>query len=111
MLTDPKHFYRSYTTHELDRLMTARLPAALGVRAHEMSLYRRYFDLAAAGRKTIEIRVQYPNLRKLKGRPTSTPTAHVTGTSPISAAFTASKGSPRRAGSLTFTRPVGSAKS
>jgi len=31
----------------------------------EMSLYRRYFDLVASGRKTIEVRVQYPNLRKL----------------------------------------------
>jgi hypothetical protein len=26
MLSDPKHFYRSYTTQELDRLMTARPP-------------------------------------------------------------------------------------
>jgi hypothetical protein len=31
-----------------------------------MNLYRRYFDLVAAGRKTIEVRVQYPNLRSLK---------------------------------------------
>ncbi|MWA04935.1 ASCH domain-containing protein [Actinomadura sp. LD22] len=46
--------------------MTARPPAALTVRAREMNLYRRYFDLVAAGRKTIEIRVQYPNLRKLE---------------------------------------------
>jgi ASC-1-like (ASCH) protein len=30
-----------------------------------MNLYRRYFDLVAAGRKTIEVRVGYPNLRKL----------------------------------------------
>jgi ASC-1-like (ASCH) protein len=65
MLADPKHFYRSYTTAELDRLMTARPAATTGVRAREMNLYRRYFDLVAAGRKTIEVRVQYPNLRKL----------------------------------------------
>ncbi len=45
--------------------MTARPAAATGVRAREMNLYRRYFDLVAAGRKTIEVRVQYPNLRKL----------------------------------------------
>jgi len=31
----------------------------------EMNLYRRYFDLVASGRKTIEVRVQYPNLRSL----------------------------------------------
>jgi ASC-1-like (ASCH) protein len=45
--------------------MTARPAATTGVRAREMNLYRRYFDLVAAGRKTIEVRVQYPNLRKL----------------------------------------------
>ncbi|MBT2224362.1 ASCH domain-containing protein [Nonomuraea sp. NEAU-A123] len=33
--------------------------------AREMNLYRRYFDLVATGRKTIEVRVQYPNLRTL----------------------------------------------
>lgn len=31
-----------------------------------MNLYRRYFDLVADGSKTIEVRVQYPNLRNLK---------------------------------------------
>ncbi|MEO3800554.1 ASCH domain-containing protein [Nonomuraea sp. B1E8] len=30
-----------------------------------MNLYRQYFDLVATGRKTIEVRVQYPNLRNL----------------------------------------------
>ena len=66
MLADPKHFYRSYATAELGRLMTAR-PAATttGMRAREINLYRRYFDLVTAGRKTIEVRVQYPNLREL----------------------------------------------
>jgi ASC-1-like (ASCH) protein len=36
----------------------------LGV-AREMNLYRRYFDLVADGSKTIEVRVQYPNLCNL----------------------------------------------
>ncbi|MEV6836748.1 ASCH domain-containing protein [Streptomyces sp. NPDC051133] len=31
-------------------------------RMHELNLYRRYFDLVAAGRKTIEVRVRYPHL-------------------------------------------------
>ena len=31
-------------------------------RRHELHLYRRYFDLVAAGRKTIEVRVKYPHL-------------------------------------------------
>jgi len=65
MLSDPKHFYRSYTTVELDRLMNARPPAAETIRAREMNLYRRYFDLVADGSKTIEVRVRYPNLRTL----------------------------------------------
>ena len=29
---------------------------------HELNLYRRYFDLVAAGRKSIEVRVRYPHL-------------------------------------------------
>lgn len=66
MLDDPKHFYRSYTTQELDRIMTSKPPVTPSVRAREMNLYRRYFDLVAAGRKTIEVRVQYPNLRNLR---------------------------------------------
>ncbi len=65
MLSDPKHFYRSYTTLETDRLMNARPTAPAGGRAREMNLYRRYFDLVASGAKTIEVRVRYDNLRKL----------------------------------------------
>ncbi|MEO3862663.1 ASCH domain-containing protein [Acrocarpospora sp. B8E8] len=65
MIGDPKHFYRSYTTAELDKLMATRPASAPGLRAREMNLYRRYFDLVADGSKTIEVRVQYPNLRRL----------------------------------------------
>ena len=65
LLADPKHFYRSYTTAELDRIMNAHPATAPAMRAREMNLYRRYFDLVANGTKTIEVRVQYPNLRAL----------------------------------------------
>ncbi|MFD4790119.1 ASCH domain-containing protein [Streptomyces sp. NPDC058459] len=34
-------------------------------RFRELNLYRRYFDLVAAGRKTIEVRVKYPHLEDL----------------------------------------------
>ncbi|MEV7288650.1 ASCH domain-containing protein [Streptomyces sp. NPDC093252] len=34
-------------------------------RVHELNLYRRYFDLVAAGQKTIEVRVKYPRLEDL----------------------------------------------
>jgi ASC-1-like (ASCH) protein len=31
-------------------------------RVRDLNLYRRYFDLVAAGEKTIEVRVKYPHL-------------------------------------------------
>jgi ASC-1-like (ASCH) protein len=65
LLTDPKHFFRSFTVKELGRLMTQR-PAEPVVRAHEMGIYKRYFDLIATGRKTTEIRVNDSSRRKIK---------------------------------------------
>ena len=65
LLTDPKHFFRSFTVKELGRLMTAR-PVILPVRAHEMGIYKRYFDLIAQGRKTTEIRVNDSSRKKIK---------------------------------------------
>ena len=65
LLTDPKHFFRPFTVKELGRLMTAR-PAEPAVRAHEMGIYKRYFDLIAQGRKTTEIRVNDSSRRKIK---------------------------------------------
>ncbi|MEU9719313.1 ASCH domain-containing protein [Streptomyces sp. NPDC047976] len=32
---------------------------------HRLNLYRRYFELVAAGTKTIEVRVKYPHLENL----------------------------------------------
>jgi ASC-1-like (ASCH) protein len=64
LLTDPKHFFRSFTVRELGRLVAAR-PPILPVRAHEMGIYRRYFDLIAAGRKTVEVRVNDARRRKI----------------------------------------------
>lgn len=34
-------------------------------RIHGLNLYRQYFDLVAAGAKTIEVRVKYPHLADL----------------------------------------------
>jgi ASC-1-like (ASCH) protein len=65
LLTDPKHFFRSFTVKELGRLMTVR-PAEPVVRAHEMGIYKRYFDLIATGRKTTEIRVNDSSRKKIK---------------------------------------------
>ncbi|GAA1441640.1 ASCH domain-containing protein [Nocardiopsis tropica] len=67
LLTDPKHFFRSFTVKELGRLMTDR-PADLDQRprAHEMGIYKRYFDLITSGRKTTEIRVDDSSRKRLK---------------------------------------------
>lgn len=65
LLTDPKHFFRSFTVKELGRIMTAR-PTDPVIRAHEMGIYKRYFDLIATGRKTTEIRVNDSSRRKIK---------------------------------------------
>ncbi|HEX6402020.1 MAG TPA: ASCH domain-containing protein [Pseudonocardiaceae bacterium] len=65
LLTDPKHFFRSFTVKELGRLMTAR-PTETAVRAHEMGIYKRYFDLIASGRKTTEVRVNDSSRKKIK---------------------------------------------
>ncbi|MFI7673367.1 ASCH domain-containing protein [Actinophytocola sp. NPDC049390] len=65
LLTDPKHFFRSFTVKELGRLMSAR-PTTPRVRAHEMGIYKRYFDLIAQGRKTTEIRVNDSSRKKIK---------------------------------------------
>src|ERR1022692_1801069 len=66
MLAGPKHFYRSYTTPELDRVRHSRPAAPPGLPRRQNNHYRHYFDMVAAGRKTIEVRVQYPNLRNLR---------------------------------------------
>ncbi|MDT5025295.1 MAG: hypothetical protein QOE61_1721 [Micromonosporaceae bacterium] len=66
LIADPKHFYRSFTTNQLGTLMAQR-PANLATRerAREMPIYKRYFDLIASGKKTIEVRVAYPSNRRL----------------------------------------------
>jgi ASC-1-like (ASCH) protein len=45
--------------------MSAR-PVTLPVRAHEMGIYKRYFDLIASGRKSVEVRVNDSSRRKIK---------------------------------------------
>jgi hypothetical protein len=63
LLTDPKHFFRSFTVKELGRLMTVR-PAESAVRAHEMGIYKRYFDLIAQGRRPLRSGSTTPAARR-----------------------------------------------
>ena len=66
LIADPKHFFRSFSTSELGALMAQR-PADLATRsrAREMPIYKRYFDLIASGKKTVEVRVAYPSNKRL----------------------------------------------
>lgn len=67
LLTDSKHFFRSFTVKELGHLMNSRPPdLAARPRAHEMGIYKRYFDLIATGHKTTEVRVNDSSRRKIK---------------------------------------------
>jgi ASC-1-like (ASCH) protein len=66
MMSVPRHFPRPCAAQELDRRMTSRLADPEPGRVREMNLYRRYFDLVAGGRKSIEVRVRYPGLRNLR---------------------------------------------
>ncbi|HVK23361.1 MAG TPA: ASCH domain-containing protein [Actinokineospora sp.] len=45
---------------------TSARQVTLPVRAHEMGIYKRYFDLIATGRKTTEIRVNDSSRKKIK---------------------------------------------
>jgi ASCH domain len=83
LLTDPKHFFLSFTVRELGRIMTAR-PADAAVRAHEMGIYKRYLDLIATGRKTTEIRVNDSSRRKIKEGSLIRSAARATTSSPAS---------------------------
>lgn len=70
MLSDPRHFYRSYTTTALEALMTTRQPATTHSQAHgrprSMQIYKQYFDLIASGEKTVEVRVAYDSMKRVK---------------------------------------------
>ena len=44
----------------------AARPAEAQIRAHEMGIYKRYFDLIASGRKTTEIRVNDSSRKNIK---------------------------------------------
>jgi ASC-1-like (ASCH) protein len=67
MLSDPKSFFRSYSYKEIDKLMKQQNQEELrSNRARLIRIYRKYFDLIASGRKTIEIRVGYSSMRRIK---------------------------------------------
>ncbi|MFE4516977.1 ASCH domain-containing protein [Kitasatospora sp. NPDC056783] len=70
MLSNPRHFYRSYTTTALETLMTTRQPARNQSQAHGrprgIQIYQQYFDLIADGSKTVEVRVAYASMKRIR---------------------------------------------
>jgi len=67
LISDPRHFYRSYCYSEVERLMKSMpIISEEARRAREMSIYRKYFDMIARGDKTIEIRVGYSSMRRIQ---------------------------------------------
>jgi ASC-1-like (ASCH) protein len=67
LISDPKHFYRSYCYEEVDRLMKSQPAVPAGTkRARVLYIYRKYFDMIASGDKTIEIRVGYSSMRRIQ---------------------------------------------
>lgn len=70
MLSNPRHFYRSYTTTALETLMTTRQPAKHQPQTHgrprNIQIYKQYFDLIASGEKTVEVRVAYDSMKRIR---------------------------------------------
>ncbi len=67
LVSDPRHFFRSYSYKEIDRLMKAQTPKELrNSGARVMRIYRKYFDLMVSGQKTIEVRVGHARMRRIR---------------------------------------------
>ncbi len=67
LLSDPKHFFRSYSYQELQRLMVNRpITSSDTPRKRAISIYRKYYDMIADGTKTIEVRVGYSSMKRIK---------------------------------------------
>ncbi|MFF1791891.1 ASCH domain-containing protein [Kitasatospora sp. NPDC058243] len=70
MLSSPRHFFRSYTTTALEALMTTRQPARNQSQAHgrprNIQIYKQYFDLITDGSKTVEVRVAYASMKRIR---------------------------------------------
>lgn len=62
---DPKDFFRAFTTREIERLWTMR-PKTNDQRVRGMTIYKRFFDMINAGTKTVEVRVGYSSMKKIK---------------------------------------------
>jgi len=67
LMSDPKHFYRSYSYKELQRIMKHHISQPSNVPpVRTIRIYRKYFKLIKEGVKTIEIRVGYSSMKKIK---------------------------------------------
>lgn len=67
LMSDPKHFYRSYSYKELQRIMKHHMSQpSKTIPIRTIRIYKKYFKLIEKGVKTIEIRVGYSSMKKIK---------------------------------------------
>jgi ASC-1-like (ASCH) protein len=67
LMSDPKHFFRSYSYKEIERIMNSNKNQRSDLRVRPLGIYRKYYDLIANGSKTIEVRVAYSSMRSIVG--------------------------------------------
>lgn len=65
LMSNPKHFFRSYSYKEIERIMNSNVHEKRDFRVRAMRIFRKYFQLIANGKKTIEIRVGYSSMRNI----------------------------------------------
>ncbi len=65
LMSDPKHFFRSYSYTEIDRIMEANLVQKRNFKVRTLRIFRKYYQLIANGEKTIEVRVGYSSMKNI----------------------------------------------
>jgi ASC-1-like (ASCH) protein len=65
LMSDPKHFFRSYSYKEIDRIMNNNINQTRDFKVRPLRIYRKYYELIANGQKTIEVRVGYSSMRNI----------------------------------------------
>ncbi len=65
LMSDPKHFFRSYSYKEIERIMENNKSQSNKMKVRPLRIYRKYYDLIDNGSKTIEVRVGYSSMRNI----------------------------------------------
>lgn len=65
LMSDPKHFFRSYSYNEIERIMNTQTGEKKNLKARALRIYRKYYQLIESGEKTIEVRVGYSSMKNI----------------------------------------------